>query len=146
MSSSRHTWPLSAYSDPPPANIVRESVTSEYSVGRAPSELSIVSVTSARPRAGRPEVPAKMTSSILPPRRLLAPCSPMTQASASTTLDLPEPFGPTMQVIPGSSCRVVEEAKDLNPFRVRLFRYNAGLLTVTCQYRGMCGEAQPRSP
>jgi hypothetical protein len=24
---------------------------------------------------------------------------------------------------------VVEEAKDLNPFRVRLFRYNAGLLT-----------------
>ena len=35
-----------------------------------------------------------MTSSILPPRRLLAPCSPITQASASTTLDLPEPFGP----------------------------------------------------
>ncbi|GAA4690569.1 hypothetical protein GCM10023349_01330 [Nocardioides conyzicola] len=31
-----------------------------------------------------------------------------------------------MQVIPGSSWSVVEEAKDLNPFRVRLFRYNAG--------------------
>jgi len=27
------------------------------------------------------------------------------------------------QVIPGSSWSVVEEAKDLNPFRVRLFRY-----------------------
>jgi hypothetical protein len=27
-------------------------------------------------------------------------------------------------VIPGSSCSVVDEAKDLNPFRVRLFRYN----------------------
>src|SRR3954468_24857874 len=89
----------------------------------------MVSATSARPRGGRPEVPAKMTSSILPPRRDFAPCSPITQASASTTLDLPEPFGPTMQVIPGSSRRVVEEAKDLNPFRVRLFRYNAGLLT-----------------
>jgi hypothetical protein len=25
--------------------------------------------------------------------------------------------------MPGSSCRVVEDAKDLNPFRVRLFRY-----------------------
>src|SRR3954468_8263401 len=89
----------------------------------------MVSATSARPRGGRPEVPAKMTSSILPPRRDFAPCSPITQASASTTLDLPELFGPTMQVIPGSSRRVVEEAKDLNPFRVRLFRYNAGLLT-----------------
>ena len=27
--------------------------------------------------------------------------------------------------MPGSSCIVVEEAKDLNPLRVRLFRYNA---------------------
>jgi hypothetical protein len=31
-----------------------------------------------------------------------------------------------MHVMPGSSCSVVEEAKDLNPLRVRLFRYNAG--------------------
>ena len=65
-----------------------------------------------------------MTSSILPPRSDLAPCSPITQASASTTLDLPEPLGPTMQVIPGSSCSVVEDAKDLKPFSVRLLRYN----------------------
>src|SRR5215813_7943281 len=93
-------------------------------MGSAPSVLSMVRLTSARPSGGRPAVPAKMTSSILPPRRLLAPCSPITQASASTTLDLPEPFGPTMQVIPGSSCNVVDEAKDLNPLRVRLFRYN----------------------
>src|SRR5690606_22356466 len=76
-----------------------------------------------RPSGGRPAVPAKMTSSILPPRSDLAPCSPITHASASTTLDLPEPLGPTMQVMPGSSWRVVEDAKDLNPFRVRLFRY-----------------------
>src|SRR5690349_6940642 len=103
--------------------MVRLIVTSEYSIGRAPSELSIVSTTSARPSGGRPDVPAKMTSSILPPRRLLALASPMTQASASTTLDLPEPLGPTMQVMPGSSCSVVAEAKDLNPLRVRLFRY-----------------------
>ena len=41
-----------------------------------------------------------MTSSILPPRSDLAPCSPITQASASTTLDLPEPLGPTTQVMP----------------------------------------------
>src|SRR3712207_2966741 len=86
----------------------------------------MVRATSARPSGARPDVPAKMTSSILPPRRLLAPCSPITQARASTTLDLPEPLGPTMQVMPGSSCMVVEDAKDLNPLRVRLFRYNAG--------------------
>ena len=119
-----------AYSEPPLRNMVRLIVTSAYSIGSAPSELSMVSSTSARPSGGRPEVPAKMTSSILPPRSDLAPCSPITQASASTTLDLPEPLGPTMQVMPGSSCSVVEEAKDLNPFRVRLFRYNAVLLTI----------------
>src|ERR1700710_2358222 len=117
-----------AYSEPPLRNMVRLIVTSAYSMGSAPSLLSIVRATSARPSGGRPEVPAKMTSSILPPRRDFAPCSPITQASASTTLDLPEPLGPTMQVIPGSSCSVVEEAKDLNPLSVRLLRYISLLL------------------
>src|SRR3954463_4108342 len=82
----------------------------------------MVSVTSARPRAGRAAGPAKTTSSILPPRRLLAPCSPSTQAMASTTLDLPEPLGPTTAVIPGSSRSVVGDAKDLKPLSVRLDR------------------------
>src|SRR6266498_1680974 len=91
-------------------------------MGRAPSPLSMVSVTSARPSGARPAVPAKMTSSILPPRRALAPCSPSTQAMASTTLDLPEPLGPTTQVIPGSSRSVVAEAKDLKPLTVKLLR------------------------
>src|SRR3954463_8973593 len=63
-----------------------------------------------------------MTSSIFPPRSALAPCSPSTQLMASTTLLLPEPFGPTTQVIPGSRRSVVAEAKDLKPFSVRLFR------------------------
>src|ERR671919_1997694 len=115
-----------AYSDPPLRNMVRLMVTSAYSIGSAPSVLSMVSATSARPKGGRPEVPAKMTSSILPPRSDLAPCSPITQARASTTFDLPEPLGPTMQVIPGSSCRVVADANDLNPLSVRLLRYTGG--------------------
>src|SRR3954469_19953742 len=83
----------------------------------------MVRTTSARPSAGRPAVPAKMTSSILPPRSVFAPCSPITHARASTTLDLPEPFGPTTQVIPGSSCSVVADANDLKPRNVRLFKY-----------------------
>src|SRR5690348_658423 len=75
----------------------------------------MVRVTSARPSGGRPAVPAKMTSSILPPRNALAPCSPSTQAIASTTLLLPDPLGPTTAVMPGSKRRVVADAKDLKP-------------------------------
>src|SRR5580704_571350 len=97
-------------------------------MGSAPSLLSIVSVTSARPSAGRPDVPAKTTSSILPPRSGLTPCSPITQENASTTLDLPEPFGPTMHVMPGSNLSVVADANDLNPRKVRVFRYTCRLL------------------
>src|ERR1700744_4119972 len=92
-------------------------------MGSAPSLLSMVSVTSARPSGGREVVPAKTTSSILPPRSDLAPCSPMTQARASTMLDLPEPLGTTTQVMPGSSRSEVADANDLKPRRVRLFRY-----------------------
>jgi hypothetical protein len=47
----------------------------------------------------------------------------MTQARASTTFDLPDPLGPTTQTIPGSKVSVVDEAKDLKPRSVRLFRY-----------------------
>ena len=42
---------------------------------------------------------------------------------ASITFDLPEPFGPTTAVIPGSKLRVDEDANDLKPRIVRLFRY-----------------------
>src|SRR3954449_9239709 len=92
----------------------------------------MVRLTSARPSGARPAapsrpvVPAKMTSSIFPPRNDLAPCSPITQARASTTLDLPEPLGPTTAVMPGSKWNVVADAKDLNPLRVRLFRCTRG--------------------
>ena len=66
-----------------------------------PAVSSRTSVTSAMLREARPAVPAKITSSISPPRRLRALLSPIAQRSASTTLDLPQPFGPTMPVSPG---------------------------------------------
>src|SRR5690606_31119029 len=91
-------------------------------MGSAPSELSMVRVTSARPCGALLAVPAKITTCILPPRSAFARCSPITQVSASTTLDLPEPLGPTTQVMPGSKRSVVADAKDLKPFNVRLFR------------------------
>src|ERR1700726_1583358 len=83
----------------------------------------MVSATSARPSGARFVVPAKMTSSILPPRRLFAPCSPMTQERASTTLDLPDPLGPTTQVMPGSRRSVVGGGTALKPRGVGAFRY-----------------------
>src|SRR5215218_4064057 len=88
----------------------------------------MVRLTSARPSGARPAapslpvLPAKMTSSIFPPRSDLAPCSPITQASASTTLDLPEPFGPTTHVTPGSKLKVVADANDLKPRSVSVLR------------------------
>src|SRR5258708_26592246 len=85
----------------------------------------MVSVTSARPSAGRPDVPAKTTSSILPPRSGLTPCWPMTHENASTTLNLPEPFGPTTQVIPGSKPSAAAVTNDLNPRSATVFRYTA---------------------
>ena len=118
----RQLLPLISYSPAPSRNIRRVIDTSLYSMGSALSELSMVSVTSARPSGAREEVPAKMTSSIFPPRSVLAPCSPITQVRASTTLDLPDPLGPTTQVMPGSKRRVVGAAKDLKPFSVRLLR------------------------
>jgi hypothetical protein len=36
--------------------------------------------------------------------------------------DLPEPLGPTTQVMPGSRNKLVVWAKDLKPLRVMLFR------------------------
>src|SRR5215468_3697333 len=79
--------------------------------------LSISSATSATSREGRAAVPAKMTSSISPPRICLARFSPITQRSASTRFDLPQPFGPTTPVMPGWISNSVGSTKDLNPDR-----------------------------
>ena len=59
-------------------------------------------MTSAVLRAGRLRLPGKMTSSMPEARMFLYELSPITQRSASTRLDLPQPFGPTTPVRPGS--------------------------------------------
>src|ERR1700761_590812 len=142
-SIKRQLLPLISYSLAPSRNIRRVIDTSEYSIGNALSELPMLTVTSARPNGARDEVPAKMTSSILPPRNVLAPCSPITQARASTTLDLPEPLGPTTAVMPGSKRRVVGEAKDLKPFSVRLLRYTASQTTAQIARFGRIEGCRP---
>src|SRR5205814_3768392 len=42
-------------------------------------------------------------------------CSPMAQRMASTTLLLPQPFGPTTPVTPSSKEKTTRSAKDLKP-------------------------------
>ena len=114
-----------AYSLSPLRNKIRETVISEKSKGKRPAELSSVSITSARPSADLFCVPLKMTSSIFCERTALGACAPKTHATASTTFDLPEPFGPTTTVTPGSISRTVASAKDLKPLRVRDLRNTA---------------------
>ena len=59
-----------------------------------------VRTTSAKPVGLRVCVPLKITPSILSVRSDLALCSPTTQLMASAMLLLPQPFGPTIAVIP----------------------------------------------
>ena len=111
-----------AYSLSPDRHSVRVTVTSLNSMGSSPAPLSIVRLTSARPSAWRLDVPAKMTSSIFWLRTAEGAWAPSTQPMASTTFDLPEPFGPTTTVTPGCISSTVDSAKDLNPLRVSALR------------------------
>src|SRR5215207_2520058 len=83
------------------------------------SSLSIARCTSAVLRDGRFAEPAKITSSMPEARMLLCEVSPMTQRRASTRFDLPQPFGPTTPVSPGSIMKSVGSTKDLKPTRRR---------------------------
>jgi chromosome segregation protein len=55
-------------------------------------------------------------------RQTLAEVSPITQRSASTRFDLPQPLGPTMPVMPGSIGISVESTKDLKPTSLSLVK------------------------
>src|SRR5713226_7413765 len=68
------------------------------------------------PVGWRSGVPAKITSSMREPRRVLADCSPRTQEMASAIFDLPQPLGPTMAARPSPwNLSSVRSQKDLNP-------------------------------
>src|SRR5947208_13462558 len=71
--------------------------------------------TSAKPTGLRVSLPLKITSAISSPRNDLADCSPSTQRTASSTLDFPQPFGPTIAVTPSWKLRRVLSANDLKP-------------------------------
>ena len=66
-------------------------------------------------RGWRDWLPAKITSSIEAPRRLLTLCSPSTQEIASEMLLLPQPLGPTIPVTPPLNETSCLSQKLLNP-------------------------------
>jgi len=65
-----------------------------------------------------------MTSVIALARKVFALPSPMTQRTASMTLDLPHPLGPTTAVKLLRNSTVVGSTKDLNPASFILVRRN----------------------
>src|SRR6185312_10186907 len=83
-----------------------------------------------------------MTSSMRGPRRARARCSPRTQRTASDTLDLPHPFGPTMAVTPCSKVRVTVSAKDLKPESSSRVSFMRAILRWGC---GCAGGGAGRS-
>src|SRR5713226_6874919 len=83
----------------------------------APVAASAKSSWTSRARTCEPLMRKSETS---PPRMRLAEFSPITQRSASTRFDLPQPLGPTMPVMPGSIANSVRSTKDLKPVRFSL--------------------------
>ncbi len=63
------------------------------------------------PSRDRLRLPAKIMSSLDLARKLLKLCSPITQRTASATLLLPLPLGPTMAVSPSPNSKRVRLAK-----------------------------------
>ena len=74
-------------------------------------------------------VPLNMQSDMRSARNCLWLCSPSTQEMASTTFDLPHPFGPTMHVIPLPLNVIgVFSKNDLNPNNSTLRSFNTSSL------------------
>src|SRR6478752_8900110 len=80
-----------------------------------PRELSETSSTEARPTGFLSVEPLKITSCMCSPRNCLADDSPRTQRTASITLDLPHPLGPTTPTSWPGTAMVVGSTKDLKP-------------------------------
>src|SRR5210317_1060731 len=94
-----------------------------YSPPNLPMELSNSSSMLHCPEGFLKSEPLKITSDIDSPRRFLAESSPSTQRTASITLDLPHPLGPTTATIFVGKDILVGSTKLLNP---------ASLMCLSC--------------
>ena len=117
MSLSRQTLLFMLYSLSPLLYIRRVIWTWSVSIASRPELLEINRLTSAVPAGFLLLLPLNITSAIWSLRRLFTRCSPRTHLTASTTLLLPQPLGPTIAVIGESKTNSVLSAKLLNPLR-----------------------------
>src|SRR5471032_39062 len=95
---------------------MRFTLISEYCAHAPPmrpSELSNTSSTEARLTGFLSAEPLKITSCMFSPRSCLADDSPSTQRTASITLDLPHPLGPTTPTSCPGTAMEVGSTKDL---------------------------------
>ena len=121
-SFARTSRPSMRYAEPAPRSIRRVTSLSPRPPSSDESRSRRID-TSAKSRGGRVAVPAKMTSSMPPPRSDFGLDSPIVQRIASSRLDLPQPFGPTTPVRPGSILSSAGSTKLLNPVSLsRLMR------------------------
>src|SRR5678815_4095571 len=101
--------------------------------------LSKNSSTAARPTGLRSPAPLKMTSCIDSPRSAEALDSPSTQRTASITLDLPQPLGPTIPTSWPGVAIAVGSTNDLKPESLICVRRKGDL-------RGSCERGEsPRT-
>src|SRR5207344_365334 len=91
-----------------------------------PSVLSNTNSTLARLEGLRSPEPLKITSCMVSPRKCLAEDSPSTQRTASMTLDLPHPLGPTTPTRSPGTGMWVGSTKDLKPASLMWERRNLG--------------------
>ena len=131
MSFRRQVTPFRRYSLSPLRYKIRVILTILYSVGRIFLVFSKVSVTCAVLPSLRFLVPLKITLDILSKRNSLLFCSPRTQRIASTTLLLPDPFGPTIPMTSSLKLIIVSSAKDLKPLISKLLNRIKGVQTLT---------------
>ena len=102
-------------------------------LGAKRSELSKCKETSAKLRAGLVAAPAKITSSIPPPRMAVGRFSPITHRKASNKFDFPHPFGPTTPVNPSLMTSSVGSTKLLKPDKRSLLNCNSSdSLVISC--------------
>src|SRR3989344_5163875 len=121
MSRKRTDEPFSKYSFVPSLDTRLVITTSSKSNENFLLELSKISFTSARPSRAEDSEPLKIRSSPFLPLKDFIDCSPRTQRRASATLDLPEPFGPTIAVTGVGNSKTVDLPNDLNPESIKLF-------------------------
>ncbi len=138
-STSRQRAPLRRYSPSPERSRRRTIEISPIGTSTAPSALSMTSSTSADERACTPRPPPKMTSRIDWPRTASGDCSPIAHSTASVTLDLPEPLGPTTTDTPGPNSSFVRSGKDLKPLSVSERRCTRSRLLLPLEGRGASG-------